>query len=83
MPFMVDMISAVLPLKITGRHYADNLNRCDLLFCTLRHFGLAPLFAEVLVGARQRTNLSELPCRALVRLPDPLSGGTRIPRCLP
>ena len=41
-------IGAVLPLKIRGRHYAENLTRGDLLFGTMRHFGLAPLFAEVL-----------------------------------
>jgi hypothetical protein len=46
---MIDRISAVLPLRISGRHYAENLNRCDLLFGTMRHFGLGPLFAEVLI----------------------------------
>jgi len=46
---MADTISAVLPLKISGRHYSENLNRCDLLFGTMRHFGLVPLLAEVLI----------------------------------
>lgn len=42
-------ITGVLPLKITGRHYVDNLSRCDLLFSTVRHFGLASLFAEIII----------------------------------
>ncbi|WP_322044742.1 DUF6492 family protein [Paraburkholderia sp. J67] len=31
-------ISAILPLKTRGRHYADNIGRCDILFSSLRHF---------------------------------------------
>ncbi len=31
-------ISAILPLKTRGRHYADNIGRCDILFASLRHF---------------------------------------------
>jgi len=44
-----ETISAILPLKISGRHYAENLNRCDLLFGTLRHFHLARVFSEIIV----------------------------------
>ena len=50
---MADLISAVLPLKISGRHYAENLARCDLLFATLRHFGLTHLYAEILIVVPQ------------------------------
>jgi hypothetical protein len=31
-------ISAILPIKTRGRHYADNIGRCDILFSSLRHF---------------------------------------------
>ena len=29
-------ISAILPIKTRGRHYADNIGRCDILFASLR-----------------------------------------------
>jgi hypothetical protein len=31
-------LSAILPIKTRGRHYADNIARCDILFSSLRHF---------------------------------------------
>lgn len=31
-------LSAILPVKTRGRHYADNIARCDILFSSLRHF---------------------------------------------
>jgi hypothetical protein len=44
-------VSALLPLKISGRHYGDNLARLDLLFSSLLHF--APgLLDELLVVVR-------------------------------
>jgi Family of unknown function (DUF6492) len=43
------MLSGVMALKITGRHYPDNIGRCDILFESLRHFGLAHLFSEFLI----------------------------------
>lgn len=46
-------ISAVLPLKVSGRHYGENLTRCDLLFATMRRFELAGLFAEILIVVPQ------------------------------
>lgn len=46
---MTNTISAVLPLKISGRHYAENLSCCDLLFGTLRHFGVAAMLGEVII----------------------------------
>lgn len=36
-----------MPLKVTGRHYAENLQRCDILFATMRHFGLSALFEDI------------------------------------
>ncbi|GAA4483110.1 DUF6492 family protein [Gluconacetobacter asukensis] len=39
-------ISAILPLKIRGRHYADNIGRCDILFSSLRHFSSPKMFAR-------------------------------------
>lgn len=42
-------LSAVLPLKITGRHYADNIGRCDILFSSLRHFSAPDIFDRFLI----------------------------------
>ncbi len=42
-------LSAIMALKIRGRHYADNIGRCDILFESFRHFGLRPLFSEWLI----------------------------------
>ncbi|HEX7748503.1 MAG TPA: DUF6492 family protein [Bordetella sp.] len=39
-------ISAILPIKTRGRHYADNIGRCDILFASLRHFAAPDLFAR-------------------------------------
>ena len=46
------MLSAVLPLKVSGRHYADNLARLDLLFSSLRHFASPGLLDDLIVVAR-------------------------------
>jgi hypothetical protein len=45
-------LSALLPLKVSGRHYRDNLTRVDLLFSSLLHFGGPGLLDELLVVAR-------------------------------
>ena len=42
-------LSAIMALKIKGRHYAENIGRCDILFQSFRHFGLRPLFSEWLI----------------------------------
>jgi hypothetical protein len=48
---MTASVSALLPLKINGRHYGENLARLDLLLSSLLHF--APgLVDELLVVAR-------------------------------
>ncbi|HEY0296439.1 MAG TPA: DUF6492 family protein, partial [Bordetella sp.] len=39
-------ISAILPIKTRGRHYADNIGRCDILFSSLRHFAAPGLFSR-------------------------------------
>jgi hypothetical protein len=44
-----ERISAVLPVKLSGRHYGHNLGYCDLMFESFRHFGLHPLFEEILI----------------------------------
>ena len=49
-------LSAIMALKIQGRHYADNIGRCDILFDSFRYFGLRSLFSEWLIvipGAEQ------------------------------
>jgi hypothetical protein len=46
-------LSAVLPLKVSGRHYGDNLARLDLLFSSLEHFASPGLLDELLVVARE------------------------------
>ena len=33
-------LSAVMPLKLSGRHYGNNVGYCDTLFSSFRHFGL-------------------------------------------
>lgn len=45
-------LSALLPLKVSGRHYGENLARLDLLFSSLLHYASPGLFDEVLVVAR-------------------------------
>ncbi len=42
-------ISAILPVKTRGRHYADNIARCDILFSSLRHFARPDTFDKILV----------------------------------
>jgi hypothetical protein len=45
------LLSGLLPVKVSGRHYGENLARLDLLFSSLLHF--APtLLDELLVVAR-------------------------------
>lgn len=46
---MTTRISAVLPLKTKGRHYAENIGRCDILFASLRHFAGPDLFDRILL----------------------------------
>ncbi len=64
-----------MPLKISGRHYGDNLARIDLLFSSLTHHAAPGLLDELLVVARAdeldvvRRHLArwpELPLRILV-----------------
>ena len=42
-------LSAILPVKTKGRHYADNIARCDILFSSLRHFTSPSTFDKILV----------------------------------
>src|SRR5687767_7747804 len=42
-------LSAVLPLKTLGSHYAENLGRCDLLMASLRAFAAPGLFRKIYV----------------------------------
>ena len=46
---MGDELSAVMPVKLTGRHYAHNVGYCDTLFSSFRHFGLKDVFSEFLI----------------------------------
>jgi hypothetical protein len=43
------LITAVVPLKISGRHYAHNIGRCDVLFASLAHFGAFDTIGEVIL----------------------------------
>lgn len=45
-------LSALLPLKLSGRHYGDNLARLDLLFSSLAHHGSPGWLDELVVVAR-------------------------------
>ncbi|CCG42679.1 DUF6492 family protein [Magnetospirillum molischianum] len=42
-------LSAILPIKTRGRHYADNIARCDILFSSLRAFTSPATFDRILV----------------------------------
>jgi L-rhamnose mutarotase len=42
-------LSAIMALKVRGRHYADNIGRCDIMFESFRHFGLRSLISEWLI----------------------------------
>ncbi len=42
-------ISAILPVKTKGRHYADNIARCDILFSSLRKFTTPDVFSKFLI----------------------------------
>lgn len=42
-------ISAILPVKTRGRHYADNIGRCDILFSSLRHFTTPDVFRRIVI----------------------------------
>ncbi len=44
---MAAELSAVLPLKTVGSHYAENLGRCDLLMASLRAFAAPGLFRTI------------------------------------
>lgn len=68
-------LSALLPLKLSGRHYGDNLSRVDLLFSSLLHFGGQRVLDELLVVARgdeadlidqHLTQWPELPLRLVI-----------------
>lgn len=45
-------VAGLLPLKVSGRHYGDNLARLDLLFSSLLHFGAPGVLDELLIVAR-------------------------------
>ena len=42
-------ISAILPLKTSGRHYVDNVARCDILFSSLRAFTTPSVFDRIVM----------------------------------
>jgi hypothetical protein len=48
------MLSAVMPVKLSGDHDADNLGYSEILFASLRHFGVREALAEFLVVVRAR-----------------------------
>lgn len=69
------MLSALLPLKVSGRHYGENLERLDLLFSSLMHHSAPGLLDELVVVARadevdvigrHLARWPELPLRILV-----------------
>jgi hypothetical protein len=45
-------LAAVLPRKVSGRHYGENLARLDLLFSSLLHFAAPGLLDELVVVVR-------------------------------
>lgn len=61
-------LAAVLPLKISGRHYGDNLARLNVLFSSLVHFASPGLLDELVVVVR--ADEAELIERALAGWPE-------------
>src|SRR5262245_23242288 len=68
-------LSALVPLKVSGRHYGENLARLDILFSSLEHFAARDLLDELLIVARadeldviegHLSRWSELPLRIVV-----------------
>jgi hypothetical protein len=67
-------LAAVLPLKVTGRHYGENLARLDVLLSSLLHYGAPELLdelvivtpeAEVQVAEEYAAGWPELPLRVV------------------
>ncbi|HEU4535006.1 MAG TPA: DUF6492 family protein, partial [Polyangiaceae bacterium] len=46
---MAAELSAILPLKTLGSHYAENLGRCDILMASLRAFAAPGLFRAIYI----------------------------------
>jgi Family of unknown function (DUF6492) len=46
-------VSALLPLKVSGRHYGENLARLDLLFSSLSHYAAPGLLDELVIVVRE------------------------------
>ena len=59
-PGQAQQLTAVLPLKVFGLDYIENLTRCDILFSSLRTYG-AGLLREifVVVAAREEAHIRE------------------------
>jgi Family of unknown function (DUF6492) len=45
----VNQLCAIMALKVRGRHYPDNIGRCDILFESFRKFGIRGLLSEILI----------------------------------
>ncbi len=52
-PSSVPSLAAILPLKVSGRHYGENLARVDVLFSSLLHHCSNDLFDELIIVAPQ------------------------------
>jgi hypothetical protein len=67
-------LSAILPLKVSGRHYGDNLARLDVLLSSLLHFAPGQLDELLIVVrgdeaeliARHLANWRDLPVRMVL-----------------
>jgi hypothetical protein len=46
-------LAAILPLKVSGRHYGENLARADVLFSSLLHYAAPELLDELIIVAPQ------------------------------
>jgi hypothetical protein len=72
---MAAALSAVLPIKTVGSHYAENLGRCDVLMASLRAFAAPDLLHKVYLicpdGERRRV---ESAARAWAGLPLEVRG---------
>jgi hypothetical protein len=61
-------LAGLMPLKVGGRHYGDNLARVNLLFSSLLHFAAPGLLDEIVVVVR--SDEAELIGRHIAQWPD-------------
>lgn len=66
----IPSLAAILPLKVTGRHYGENLSRLDVLLSSLMHYANEDVFDDfVIVTPAAEFKLAEEYLRSWPELP--------------